>query len=78
MRYALILLVFLSSSAEASHGDYSIVGTYGFNGPTNPVLGGSIPRRTVPRPTLNPFRPTLVHQDFIWPPFPAKSIPYGQ
>lgn len=74
----LLFMIFLSSRAEATHGDYYIVGSYGFNGPRNVVLGGSTPRRTVPRPTLNPFRPPLVHQDFIWPPFPAKSIPYEQ
>lgn len=77
MKYILILTsFFLSSGAEARHGDYYITGSYGLNGPRNFVLGGGAPRARHRYPASNPFVPLQVPQDFIWPPFPAPSLRY--
>lgn len=77
MKAILILAaIFLSSHAEASRGKHPYELPVSPYGCWRCLYTGISLRARLPRATLTPFSPPLVHQDFIWPPFPAKVFPY--
>jgi hypothetical protein len=72
----ILLSIFLSSSAEARHGDYSLDHHYSVRGCRNCDKLGVTLRSTLSSTPSNAYFPPRRRQAPIWPTLPAKRIPY--